>query len=61
MSWLARIYVVVGLAMLGFFGVAMWSGWEWGNPKREHLPADVRSRPGGWRSFVYVGGYRGGK
>lgn len=61
MSGLAKVYLALGLAMIAFFSVASYAGWEWGDPKREYVPADVRSRPGGWRSFVYVGGYRGGK
>lgn len=61
MSRLSIIYGIIGLFMVAFYGVAVHSGWEWGSPKREIIPGDVRSKPGGWRSFVYSGGYRGGK
>jgi hypothetical protein len=61
-SRLARFYAVVGLVILGAWGVATQAGWEWGTPTRQFIPADVRSQPGGYRSFHFWHvGYYGGK
>lgn len=60
-SGLAKAYVAIGLAVVAFYGAATWNGWEWGNAERNFVPADIRSSPGGYRSFHYGGGYRGGK
>ena len=55
-------YLMFGSAMLLWYGAASAFGWEFGNPERQKLPADVRQSPGGYRSFhFWHSGYRGGK
>lgn len=57
--------LVIGTLCLGGFVSAVRSGYVWGSPKEQFVPAQVRSAPGGYRSFhfwhVGYGGYRGGK
>jgi hypothetical protein len=59
---LHRIYLATGIGILGFYSMAAFNGWEFGTQPREVLPADVRSSPGGYRSYhFWHSGYRGGK
>jgi hypothetical protein len=59
---LNRIYTGLGVLILVVYGVASFAGWEFGNPERKVLPADVRHGPGGYRSFhFWYSGYHGGK
>jgi hypothetical protein len=59
---LSKLYLVVGVCVLLLYAAAAWNGWELSNPHREFLPADVRSSPGGYRSFhFWHSGYHGGK
>jgi hypothetical protein len=55
-------YLTFGVVtLLLYAGIAL-SGYEFGNPDREFVPADVRHSPGGYRSFhFWHSGYRGGK
>jgi hypothetical protein len=59
---LSKFYLLLGVGVLLLYSVATFYGWEYGNPKREMLPADVRNSPGGYRSFhFWHSGYHGGK
>jgi hypothetical protein len=59
---LRRFYVVTSVVLLLGYMAAAFSGWELGSPRRQFVPADVRSSPGGYRSFHFWHyGYRGGK
>lgn len=59
---LNKIYWGTGLAVIVLYVAAAWSGWEFGHPERQVLPADVRHAPGGYRSFhFWHSGYHGGK
>jgi hypothetical protein len=59
-----RIYLVYGLALLGFLGWAEYRGWSWSdvNETRDGAPRSVRDNPGANRP-IYGGTsrYRGGK
>jgi len=57
-----KAYLTTGLAVIAFYAVAAFNGWEFGTPPQEQVPADVRSSPGGYRSFhFWHSGFRGGK
>jgi hypothetical protein len=57
-----KIYLVLGSLVILFYGVASFQGWEFGTSGREVIPADVRSSPGGYRSFhFWHSGFHGGK
>jgi hypothetical protein len=57
-----RIYVGVGVLALLAYGAIRFTGYEFGSPAREFVPADVRQSPGGYRSFhFWHSGYQGGK
>jgi hypothetical protein len=59
---LHRVYVAFAALLLGWWVLGALSGWEFGTPKREAVPASVRSSPGGYRSFhFWHTGYHGGK
>jgi hypothetical protein len=61
-TMLRKIYLLTGMATLALYGVVAFTGWEIGNPRRARIPADVRSSPGGYRSFhFWHAGYHGGK
>ncbi|WP_428264952.1 hypothetical protein [Haliangium sp.] len=57
--------LTAGVLSLGIFTATVWSGTVVGSPQSRFVPAEVRSAPGGYRSFhfwhVGSGGYRGGK
>ena len=57
-----KLYLVLGSLVILFYGVASFQGWEFGTSGREVIPADVRSSPGGYRSFhFWHSGFHGGK
>lgn len=59
---LTKFYLIVGIILITLYGFVAFTGREFGDPKRELIPADVRQSPGGYRSFrFWHGGYRGGK
>jgi hypothetical protein len=59
---LRKLYLVIGSLVILFYGVASFQGWEFGTSRREVVPADVRSSPGGYRSFhFWHSGFHGGK
>jgi hypothetical protein len=59
---LNRFYWITGIAILILYGWIGFTGWEFGTPERDTVPADVRHSPGGYRSFhFWHSGYRGGK
>ena len=59
---LTRIYIALCVGVLGFYLLSSFRGWEFGTPKREIVPADVRTSPGGYRSFhFWHSGFHGGK
>jgi hypothetical protein len=61
-TMLRRFYLLTGMATLALYGVVAFTGWEFGTPPRERIPADVRHSPGGYRSYhFWHAGYHGGK
>jgi hypothetical protein len=61
-SWARPLYLLFGLLLLGGWGYLAVTGTEWGSPARQSLPPDVRSSPGGYRTFhFWHDGYHGGK
>ena len=59
---LRKAYLVLGSALLVLYGAASAFGWEIGSDPPEKVPPDVRSSPGGYRSFhFWHSGFRGGK
>ena len=53
---------VLGALILGGYGALAFSGYELGAPKRDEVPASVRSSPGGYRTYhFWHSGYHGGK
>ncbi len=58
---LTKLYLLLGGAVLFFYVLAAWAGWEIGSPRRQQLPPEYRTA-GGYRSFhFWHAGYRGGK
>jgi hypothetical protein len=62
---LSRIAIVIGvfgtLVVGGYTAIAA-TGYEPAAPKRDEIPASVRSSPGGYRTFhFWHSGYHGGK
>ncbi len=61
-SGLAKFYLVVGSVLATGYAATQFIGWEPGSASEEFVPMDVRSTPGGYRTFHYWHrGYRGGK
>ena len=59
---LSKIYLIIGIIIVALYGVVALRGYEFGDEKRQVVPADVRQSPGGYRSFHFWHfGYRGGK
>lgn len=59
---LRKLYFVSSFVVVLLYGVAAFQGWEFGTPRREVVPADVRNSPGGYRSFhFWHSGFHGGK
>lgn len=59
---MAKFYLFFGLALVGFYAVVAFMGWEFSNTKRQVIPPSVRQSPGGYRSFhFWHSGYSGGK
>ncbi len=59
---LRYFYLATSLGILTLYGIVALSGWEFDNPPRETIPADVRNSPGGYRSFhFWHAGFHGGK
>ena len=59
---LNKLYLVAGIAMIAFYGVTTFCGWEFGGATPQVVPSDVRQSPGGYRSFhFWHSGYQGGK
>ncbi|MEK6300425.1 MAG: hypothetical protein AABO41_06855 [Acidobacteriota bacterium] len=60
---LRKIYLVIGLIIVGAYGFVAFTGKEFGDPDKQTVPAEARQSPGGYRSFhvFYYSGYRGGK
>jgi len=57
-----KLYLILGVVVIGLYGLVAFSGKEFGNAERQRVPADVRQSPGGYRSFhFWHSGYRGGK
>ena len=62
---LSRMAIILGvyggLVITGYAALA-YTDFEPGSPKRDEIPASVRSSPGGYRSFhFWHSGYHGGK
>jgi hypothetical protein len=57
-----KVYAIIGVLALAAYAAIGFTGYEFGDPEREFVPADVRQSPGGYRSFdFWHSGYRGGK
>jgi hypothetical protein len=62
MTMLKKFYVLLSIAMIAFYAVAEINGWDFPTEKRTTIPPDVRSSPGGYRSYhFWHSGYHGGK
>lgn len=60
-GWVA-LFAVLGLAGVGGYSALAFTGTVIGAPKRDEVPASVRSSPGGYRSYhFWHSGYHGGK
>lgn len=55
---MGRLFSAYALGVMGIWGAASWSGWEFGSSRRGFIPQTVRQAPGGYRSYTY---WRGGK
>lgn len=61
-SPMAVVLGVISGAIISSYAVFAYSDIEPGSPKRDEIPASVRSSPGGYRSFhFWHSGYHGGK
>ena len=59
---LNKLYLITGIGMIGLYLLVALSGWEFGQPARQQVPASVRNSPGGYRSYhFWHQGYMGGK
>ncbi len=59
---LTKLYLIIGVIVIGAYGLIAFTGKEFGDAERQRVPADVRQSPGGYRSFhFWHSGYRGGK
>jgi hypothetical protein len=59
---LHRFYLATAATLCVWWLAGALQGWELSTPKRRTVPADVRSSPGGYRSFhFWHTGYHGGK
>ena len=57
-----KAYAVYCALVLGGFVYTEWRGIPlWRDARRVHVPASVRSSPGGYRSFHFHDGFHGGK
>ena len=55
-------YLVVSGTGLLLYGLATWTGWVASTATHASIPGDVRTSPGGYRSFhFWHSGYQGGK
>ena len=62
LSRLAMVLGVYGGLVLSGYAALAYTDFEPGSPKRDEIPASVRSSPGGYRSFhFWHSGYHGGK
>ncbi len=58
----AAVFAVLGTLLVGGYSALAFSGYEPGSPKRDEIPASVRSSPGGYRTYhFWHSGYHGGK
>jgi hypothetical protein len=57
---LRKLYAVIGILILGGYAWAGWRGLELPKAEKRILPQSVRSAPGGYRAYRYIG-YHGGK
>ena len=57
---LTKVYLALGILIIGLYGWVAFTGKEFGDPDREKMPADVRQSPSRYRSF-HVVGFHGGK
>lgn len=59
---LKKFYLLTTALIIGAYGYVAFTGKEFGDERRQIVPADVRNSPGGYRSFhFWHSGYRGGK
>lgn len=62
MSGFAKGLIGFGMIIIAGYAAIAITGWEPAAPKRDEIPASVRSSPGGYRSFhFWHSGYHGGK
>ncbi len=58
------VYIVTAAAVLLFYAMTEFSGWEFGGPPRRVEAADLRRSPG-WSHHItthhFYSGFRGGK
>jgi hypothetical protein len=61
MSFLRGLYLLFGLAVVGGYAYATWTGLESRKTKQQLSATGVRGTTGGGGVIFYRGGYRGGK
>jgi hypothetical protein len=61
MAFLRALYLLFGLAVIGGYAYATWSGLETKKAKQQLAASGVRGTTGGGGVIYYRGGYRGGK
>lgn len=58
----AIVIAVLGTIVVGTYTATAFTGYEPASPKRDEIPASIRSAPGGYRTFhFWHSGYHGGK
>ena len=61
-SWLVTLWAVVVVASVGGYAVAGALGLDFSSTTRDTVPHNVRSSPGGYRTYhFWHSGYHGGK
>ena len=61
MAFVRALYLLFGLAVVGGYAYATWSGLETKKTKKGIAGQGVRGTTGGGGVIYYRGGYRGGK
>ena len=58
---LKKVYLTLCGLMLAGYTVTSLSGREWRSAKKQVVPPSARQSPGGYRSYFWYSGFRGGK
>ncbi len=58
---ITRVYLLLGVALLGLYTTAAFTGWEAGGFGRETAAQSTARHSSGGHRSVWISGYRGGK